>query len=77
MDHNPIYSFNIEDDKYAADIDERLFDAQVKDETFTYKHYETRHGHLFQVQIFSEGSEELKKILFMVGLKVQSGITTR
>ena len=77
MDRSPIYSFQIEDHKYALDIAERLFDAQVEDESFTYKHHQTRSGHIFQVQIFQEGSEELKKILFLVGLKLKSGITTR
>jgi len=77
LDHNPIYSFQIEDHKFAANIAEQLFDAQVEDKTFTYKHFQTRSGHIFKVEVFAEGSEELKKILFLAGLKLKSGITTR
>ena len=77
-DHQSVYSFTIQDDKFAADIDEQLFKAQVEDGTFTYKHFQTaRNGHIFKVTMHGEVTDDLKKILFKVGLKVGGGIKTR
>ena len=76
-DRYPTYSFTVKDDKFAMDIAEQLFDTQVEDRTFTYQQFETKTGHLFKVKMHGEVTEDLKKILFKVGLKLQSGITTR
>ncbi len=76
-ERDPVHSFTIQDDDYAEQIDAKLFAAQVEDKNFTFKHFQTKNGHIFKVEMHGKPDEALKKILFMVGLKLPRGITTR
>ena len=76
-ERDPVHSFTIKDDDFAEHIDQQLFAAQVEDKNFTYKHFQTKNGHIFKVEMHGKADDKLKKILFMVGLKLPGGITTR
>jgi len=76
-ERNPVHSFTIKDDEYAEHVDSQLFAAQVEDKNFTYKHFQTKNGHIFKIEMLGPMDEKLKKLLFMIGLKIPGGITVR
>ena len=70
-------SFVIEDDSFADEIDRKLQAAQWEHKNFYFRHIETRTKHIFQIDAKSVEEDDLKKILFIVGLKSGAGIKKR
>lgn len=70
-------SFVIEDDAFAFEIDRKLQEAQWEHRNFTFRHLQTITKHIFQIDTKDLQEEDLKKILFIVGLKSGSGVTVR
>lgn len=77
LETDAILSFVIEDDAFAFDIDCKLQDAQNEHRNFYFRHLQTRTKHIFQIHTKEIEEDDLKKILFLVGLKQGSGITRR
>lgn len=70
-------SFVIEDDAFAAEIDRKLQAAQWEHKNFYFRHIETMTKHIFQIDTKEVEEDDLKKILFLVGLKSSAGVRKR
>ena len=74
---NTILSFEIDDPKFAATVNDKLSDAQWEHKNFYYRYIETKTKHIVQIHTKDVEEDDLKKILFLVGLKQRGRITKR
>lgn len=72
-----LYSFTLEDAKFAKEINRKLYAAQIEHRDFWFRYIETKTKHVFQIHAQDIVEDDLKKILFMVGLKSKSEVNKR
>ena len=77
MSQPHILSFTLTDPVFAAKVDQDLAAAQAEHRNFYYRCIETKTKCVFQIHTKGVAEDDLKKILFMVGLKSNAGVTKR
>lgn len=77
MNQPHILSFTLNDPVFAEKVNQDLIAAQQEHRNFYFRYIETRTKHVFQIHTKGVEETDLKKILFMVGLKSNAGVTKR
>ena len=77
VERDPIYTFTTKDEDFAKEVHGLLMKAQKEDPTFYFQYIETRTKHHFRITAKRVDNEHLKKVLFKVGLRSETGIHTK